>query len=132
MVALFLRQLFSPLIYILLVAAVVSVLLQEWSDAAFIFAVLVINAIIVTVQEYSAELSAEALRQLVTPHARVPREGDTFEIAAEAVVPGDIVLRRMVAAEALGSCTFIASDKTGTLTMAEPGGQRHPRRGLGF
>ncbi|HXH10644.1 MAG TPA: HAD-IC family P-type ATPase [Alphaproteobacteria bacterium] len=91
-VALFLRQFLSPLIYILLVAAVVSVLLQEWSDATFIFGVLVINAIIGTIQEYSAERSAEALRQLVTPHARVLREGDTFEIAAEAVVPGDIVL----------------------------------------
>lgn len=91
-VTLFLRQFLSPLIYILLVAAVVFVLLQEWSDATFIFAVLVINAIIGTIQEYSAERSAETLRQLVTPHARVLREGDTFEIAAEAVVPGDIVL----------------------------------------
>lgn len=92
LVTLFLRQFLSPLIYILLIAAVVSVALQEWSDAIFIFAVLVINAVIGTIQEYSAERSAEALRQLVALHARVLREGDAFEIDAETLVPGDVVL----------------------------------------
>lgn len=88
----FLRQFLSPLIYILLLAAMVSLLLQEWSDAIFIFAVLLINAGIGAVQEYSAERSAEALRNLVTTQAHVLREGDAFEVKAEAVVPGDIVL----------------------------------------
>lgn len=91
-ITLFLRQFLSPLIYILLIAAVVSVALQEWSDAIFIFAVLFINAVIGTIQEYSAERSAEALRQLVALHARVLREGDAFEIDAEELVPGDVVL----------------------------------------
>jgi magnesium-transporting ATPase (P-type) len=59
------RQFLSPLIYIFLIAAVVSVALQEWCDA--IFAVLLINALIGTIQEYSAERSAEALRQPVAP-----------------------------------------------------------------
>jgi P-type Ca2+ transporter type 2C len=81
------RQFLSPLIYIFLIAAVVSVALQEWSDAIFIF-VLLINALIGTIQEYSAERSAEALRQLVAPHARVLRDGDAFEIDAEELVPG--------------------------------------------
>jgi P-type Ca2+ transporter type 2C len=84
----FFRQFLSPLIYILLIAAVVSVALPEWSDAIFIFAVLLINAVIGTIQEYSAERSAEALRQLVAPHARVLRGGDAFEIDAEELVLG--------------------------------------------
>ncbi|HSF29318.1 MAG TPA: HAD-IC family P-type ATPase [Candidatus Tectomicrobia bacterium] len=92
LVTLFLRQFLSPLIYILLIAAAVSVALQEWSDAIFIFAVLLINAVIGTIQEYSAERSADALRQLVPLHARVLREGDAFEIDAEELVPGDIAL----------------------------------------
>ena len=66
----------------------VSVALPEWSDAIFIFAVLLINAVIGTIQEYSAERSAEALRQLVAPHARVLRDGDAFEIDAEELVLG--------------------------------------------
>ncbi len=88
----FLRQFLNPLIYILVIAAVISLLLGEWSDAVFIFAVLLINAIIGTVQEYSAERSATALQQLVTTYARTLREGDAHEIDAETVVPGDIVL----------------------------------------
>jgi len=87
----FVRQFKSPLIYVLLVAAFVSLLLQDWSDAAFIFAVLLLNAGVGTFQEYSAERSAEALRELATPRARVERDGEAYEINAEEVVPGDIV-----------------------------------------
>ncbi len=88
----FLRQFKSPLIYVLLAAALVSALLGNRSDAAFICAVLLVNAIIGTFQEYSAERSAEALRRLATPHARVERDGGAHEIDAADVVPGDIVL----------------------------------------
>ena len=88
----FLRQFKSPLIYVLLAAALVSVLLREWTDASFIFAVLLINAVIGTFQEYAAERSAQALQGLVTPRTRVVRDGDAYEIAAEDLVPGDIVL----------------------------------------
>lgn len=88
----FLRQFLSPLIYILLLAAIVSMLLGEWSDAIFIFAVLLINAIIGTIQEFSAEKSAQALRNLVTATTRIQRDGEAYEIQAEQLVPGDIVL----------------------------------------
>jgi Ca2+-transporting ATPase len=88
----FLGQFKSPLIYVLLAAAVVSALLREWTDASFIFAVLLVNAVIGTFQEYAAERSAQALQGLVTAHARVLRDGDAHEIATEEVVPGDIVL----------------------------------------
>jgi magnesium-transporting ATPase (P-type) len=87
-----LRQFASPLIYILVAAALVSLLIQEWSDAAFIGAVLLVNAIIGTVQEHSAQRAAEALHKLVTTNSRVLREADAYEINAERLVPGDIVL----------------------------------------
>jgi magnesium-transporting ATPase (P-type) len=88
----FLRQFLSPLIYILLLAAFVSLMLGEWQDSIFILIVLLINAVIGTVQEYSAERSAEALRNLVRTKTRVIRNGDEFEIDSEELVPGDIVL----------------------------------------
>jgi Ca2+-transporting ATPase len=92
LVQLFLRQFLSPLIYVLLLATIVSLLIKEWSDAGFIFAVLLINAVIGTYQEYSAERSAAALRNLISTRARVQREGEAHEINAEELVPGDIVL----------------------------------------
>ena len=61
-----LQQPLSPLIYILFAAAVVSLLLKEWSDASFIFGVPIIDAITGTIQDYSAEKSATAPRSLVT------------------------------------------------------------------
>ena len=88
----FLHQFASPLIYVLVAAALLSLLIQEWSDAGFITAVLVINAIIGTIQEYSAQKAASALQELVTTRCRVMREGDSYEINAEELVPGDIVL----------------------------------------
>ena len=88
----FLRQFLSPLIYILLVAGVVSLALGERTDAIFIFAVLLINAIIGTVQEFHAAKSAEALRRMVTSLTQVVREGESFEVDSEEIVPGDIVV----------------------------------------
>lgn len=88
----FFHQFCSPLIYVLLAAAVVSVFLGEWTDAGFIFAVLLINAIIGTVQEYHAQRSALALRQLVRSMAMVVRGGESFEIEARELVAGDVVL----------------------------------------
>jgi Ca2+-transporting ATPase len=90
--AVFVAQFKSPLIYVLLLAALVSLLIREWADAGFIFAVLLINAAIGTYQEYGAERAAQALQKLVTVHARVLRAGETYEIDAEELVPGDIVL----------------------------------------
>jgi Ca2+-transporting ATPase len=89
---LFLRQFLSPLIYVLLIAVLISLGLQHYADAIFIFTVLLANAAIGTSQEYSAERSASALRALVTTVARVQREGDAYEIDAESLVPGDVVL----------------------------------------
>jgi len=88
----FLHQFASPLIYVLVAATLLSVLIKEWSDATFISAVLIINAIIGTFQEYSAQQTAAALKKLVRTKCKVLREGDTYEINSEELVPGDIVL----------------------------------------
>ena len=88
----FLNQFKSPLIYVLVAAALVSLLIQEFSDAIFISAVLLLNAVIGTVQEFSAQRSADALQKMMTTQARVLREGDAYEINSEEIVPGDIVL----------------------------------------
>jgi Ca2+-transporting ATPase len=90
--AIFWGQFKSPLIYVLLFAAVLSLGLEEYTDAAFIAGVLLVNALIGTAQEFGAQRSAESLRKLVTSRATVKRAGEIREVDAEQLVPGDIVL----------------------------------------
>ncbi len=87
----FLRQFISPLIYILVGAAIVSMVIGDFKDAIFIGLVLLINAGIGTYQEGQAEKSSHALRKLLRMHAQVQREGEVREIMADEIVPGDIV-----------------------------------------
>lgn len=87
-----LHQFTSPLIYILLIAGMVTIFLREYIDSGVIFAVVILNAIIGFIQEYKAEESVRALKKMVVPRARVIREGKEKEINSEDLVPGDIVL----------------------------------------
>ncbi|MBT8117690.1 MAG: HAD-IC family P-type ATPase [Gammaproteobacteria bacterium] len=116
MATVFLHQFTSPLIYVLVAAALVSLVIREWSDAGFICAVLLLNAIIGTVQEFSAQRAATALQQLVTTCSRVLRAGDTHECNAEELVPGDIVLlesgERVPADMRLLSCHDLEVDES--------------------
>jgi calcium-translocating P-type ATPase len=89
---LFLHQFASPLIYLLLVAVVITLLLGEWVDAAVIGSVLLLNAAIGFGQEHRAERSVRALQQLAAPEARVVRDGRERVIDARQLVPGDVVL----------------------------------------
>lgn len=93
-VGIFISQFLNPLIYVLLFAGGISLFLHEIVDAYFIFGVLIFNAIIGTVQEYSASRSAAALREMVKVKAFVIREGQEKEILASELVPGDIVVLR--------------------------------------
>ncbi|MCM2369846.1 cation-translocating P-type ATPase [Aporhodopirellula aestuarii] len=86
-----LRQFRSPLIYILALAAVVSAFLGDVKDAGFIAAVLVLNAVIGSYQEWRAEQSSHALKKLLQIRASVHRDGEVREVPAEEVVPGDVV-----------------------------------------
>lgn len=88
----FLLQFHNVLIYVLLAAAAVTALLAHWVDTAVIVGVVVINSIIGFIQEGKAEQAMEAIRRLLSPEATVLREGKREVVAAETLVPGDIVL----------------------------------------
>ena len=87
----FARQFKGPFIYVLLAAAVLSFFLGQKINAFFILAVLVINAVIGTVQEFSAEKAATALKKMVPSYASVIRDNQPIKINTEQVVPGDLV-----------------------------------------
>lgn len=86
-----LDQLKSPLIYLLVAAAVVSVALAEWDDAVFIVLVLAINTTIGAVQEWRAQEHTAALRSVIRTTARVLRDGILRSLDGAALVVGDIV-----------------------------------------
>ena len=89
---LLLHQFASPLIYILMIAAVVTFFLQEYKDTGVIVAVIILNAVIGYTQELKAEKNVRALKKLVVPKARVIRDGRELEIDSEGLVPGDVVV----------------------------------------
>lgn len=86
-----LGQFLNPLIYILIAAALLAIVVQDFTDAFFIFVVLVINALIGTVQEYGAEKSALALKKMASSKNIVLRDGQQMLLNAEELVPGDII-----------------------------------------
>lgn len=87
----FLAQLNDPLIYVLMVAAAVSVFLKEISDAVIIGVVVILNAVVGMLQEGKARKALESLKKLTSPHAVVIREGVRREIPAAELVTGDLV-----------------------------------------
>jgi magnesium-transporting ATPase (P-type) len=86
------RQFDNLLIYALIAAGIVTVLLGHHADAAVIFAVVAINAIVGFVQEGKAERALEAVRAMLASTATVLRDGERREVPAAELVPGDIVL----------------------------------------
>ena len=90
--AVLLGQFKSPLIYLLLVAALIAGLLGEWSDAVVIVVVVALNAIIGAFQEGRAERSLRALKKLSQVQVRVTRGGIEQHLPAAALVPGDLML----------------------------------------
>lgn len=88
----FLSQLKDVMIYILIIAAIISAFLGEISDALIILLVIIINAVIGVIQESKAEKALYALKELSTPKALVKRDGSLKEILSEDIVPGDIVI----------------------------------------
>ena len=88
----FLSQLKDVMIYILIIAAIISAFLGEISDALIILLVIIINAVIGVIQESKAEKALDALKELSTPKALVKRDGSLKKILSEDIVPGDIVI----------------------------------------
>jgi len=88
----FLLQFHQPLIYILLAAAIITALLQEWVDSGVIFGVVLVNALIGFVQESNALKAMDALAKTMVTEATVIRAGEKKRISSAEVTVGDIVL----------------------------------------
>ncbi len=87
----FIYQFHNILIYVLLVAGMVTAILEHWVDSGVIFAVVILNAVIGFVQEGKAENALISIQQMLSPRAIVIRNGRQITIQAEDLVPGDIV-----------------------------------------
>ena len=88
----FFRQFRQPLVYVLLIAAVVVSGLGKWVDASVILGVVLVNAMVGFIQEYKAEKAIAALVRLVPARATVKRGGIVARAEARDLVPGDVVL----------------------------------------
>lgn len=113
--AIFFRQFRSPLIFVLGIAAVLTVVLAEWFDAGIILFAILTNAALGFMQEYKAERSIKHLRSYISERARVVRDGTEQEIDASLVVPGDVLYLmsgiRVVADARLISATNFSTDE---------------------
>ena len=98
----FVAQLQDWLIYILLVAVIITLFLGEYIDSTIIVLVIIVNAILGVIQEVKAGKAIEALQKMSFPKALVRRNGEVKEIQSSKVVPGDILL--------LDAGRFIAAD----------------------
>lgn len=86
-----LAQFQDVMIYILLVAAALSVYMKDYAEAAIILVVVLLNGLIGAIQEDKAEAAMDALKKMTTPKAVVRRDGQSIEIDTQYIVPGDIV-----------------------------------------
>ncbi len=89
---LFARQFKSPLVLILVFAAVISMVTGEWVDAIIVLVIVLASAVLGFVQEYNAGNAVERLRRRILIKSKVLRNGVVCDIPAEEVVPGDVVL----------------------------------------
>ncbi len=87
----FALQFHNVLIYVLLVSAVLTALIADWSDTLVIIGVVLINALIGFIQEGKAEKAVAAIQRLLSLRAVVLRDGQRRELPAEQLVPGDVV-----------------------------------------
>jgi P-type Ca2+ transporter type 2C len=92
LIAIFLSQFKSTIVFILLVAAVISYIFDHHLDVYIILAIVIINAIVGFFQEFQAERSLEALKHLIIPHTKVKRNGQEAIISSHELVPGDVII----------------------------------------
>ncbi|MDA8345726.1 MAG: HAD-IC family P-type ATPase [Thermaerobacter sp.] len=88
----FLEQFRDFMVLVLLGATAVSLVLGEVGDAVTIILIVIVNAVLGSLQEFRAERSLEALKEMSAPTARVRRDGEEVRIPAADVVPGDVLL----------------------------------------
>ncbi|MBK7811058.1 MAG: cation-translocating P-type ATPase [Saprospiraceae bacterium] len=88
----FFNQFKDVIIFILMIAALVSGLIGDWTDSIIIISIVIINAIVGFVQEYNADKALEALKKMSVLHSKVVREGIIEEILSVSLVVGDLVI----------------------------------------
>ena len=88
----FAEQFADLLVIILIIAAIISALTGGLEGTIVILAVLILNAILGTVQHFKAQKSLDSLKAMAAPNARVIRDGQKMEVPAAELVPGDILL----------------------------------------
>lgn len=88
----FIEQFKDLLVFILIAAGVISMFSGQMESTLVIFAVLILNAVLGTVQYFKAEKSLDSLKELSAPSARVLRDGKQVQIPSEDLVPGDILI----------------------------------------
>lgn len=94
----FLQQFHNVLVYVLIIAAIITAIVSfleganSFTDSIIIVAILIVNAVIGSIQEYRAMVSLDALNKMNAPHSKVLRDGNIIEIRSTEIVPGDIVV----------------------------------------
>lgn len=118
-IKLFLSSLINPLVMVLLAGFILSLILKEYSDAIIIFLVVILNALLSTIQEFKAEKALKSLSKLTTQKALVLRNNKAQEIDASNIVKGDVLILesgRNISADArLLTCNQLMVDES-TLT----------------
>ncbi|MFC1656570.1 cation-translocating P-type ATPase [Patescibacteria group bacterium] len=134
---LFWAQFSSPLVYILVFAAVITYLLGHYFDTMVIFGVLVFNAVLGFFQEYKAENSTQALKNLLKPKAKVIRDGKHLIINSTDLVVGDTLVLRAgdkISADArILKCNDLRIDEavlTGESTLIEKNSDSIPQTAI--
>jgi len=89
---LFIQQFNDVLIWILLIAAIISILDGEWEETLLIVIILIINSIFGVYQEWKADKALDALKAMTTASCKVMRSGKELELPSEMLVPGDLIL----------------------------------------
>lgn len=87
----FCAQFKSLIVWILIVAGIISGMLGEWLDCIAILTIVILNAVIGFQQEYTAEKSIEALKKMTAPQAKVRRDNNLVSVPASAIVQGDVI-----------------------------------------
>ena len=88
----FLSAINDPIIYVLVVAAILSFIVGEYLDGFAIIFIIMVDAVVSTVQEIKAEKNSEALKDLIKVKVKVVRENKHYEIDSSYLVPGDIII----------------------------------------
>ena len=85
----------GPMPFLIELATIVSLVLRDWKDFAFLFALLLINGIVAFVEEFKAGNAIDALKNSLAPTARVLRDGAWTVLDAKELVPNDVVMMRL-------------------------------------